>query len=57
MPRKKKPTVEELRAELEQRERELAKRRNKPGFSANVLDLEARIAALRAEIETRGGVQ
>lgn len=51
MPRKKKPTVEELRAELAELERIVAKRRGKPGFSANVEDIDRRIAELKAELE------
>ena len=44
----RKPTPEAMRAELAELERIVAKRRGKPGFSANVEDIDRRIAELKA---------
>ena len=42
--------TEEIRARIKELERLLQKRRNKPGFSANVADIEDHLAAARAEL-------
>lgn len=39
---------EDLRAELETLQRKLVKRKDQPGFAANALAIEARIAEIEA---------
>jgi hypothetical protein len=47
MPRRE---PEEIKAEIADLQRRLQKRRGKPGFAANVKDIEARLAELDAEM-------
>ena len=44
-------SAEEIRAEIDDLNRRLAKREGKPGFKANVEAIRARIAEIQAELE------
>jgi hypothetical protein len=45
---------DEIKAEIADPERKAAKRRNKPGFNANVIEIDARLAQLRDELGEAG---
>jgi hypothetical protein len=43
-------TAEEIRAEIAELERKLKKREGRPGFTANIEAINARLAEIRAEL-------